>query len=218
MQTQYSKSKYVLLVGLFLLSGLVSWRLYFKAYNQRDAMDIHSFPKHIGDWIGQDIPMSEKDYEMLETRNAFTRAYKNSKGQTVYLFIVYSKDNRKVSHPPEICYTGSGATIISRKPAQVMLDNGHVLKATKLLLEYNFTHHVAYYWYMVGGNFTPNYWVQQLLFSFQNLLGRSTSSALIRVSTGATAAHDEWGFDSAQIAKDFIKVMLPALSTLFQYN
>src|SRR3989338_3669309 len=91
------------ILGIFAVSLAISWQLYFKQYLQKDTVSISVFPEKIGPWRGEDIPLQDTDYEILETKNAFVRRYTTPEGKEVFLFIVYSQNNRKVSHPPEIC-------------------------------------------------------------------------------------------------------------------
>lgn len=97
---------------LLLVTFFLSLNLYFKVAKETDTVNIAEFPKAIGTWSSVDLPISAEDLSMLETKNAFVRKYTNKiDGGEVYLFLVYSQHNRKVAHPPEICYLGSGVTI-----------------------------------------------------------------------------------------------------------
>lgn len=179
---QKNKS-YFLIIFLFCLATAASWNLYFRQYIQKDTVDIKSFPMAVGDWTAEDLPISEADYDILETRNAFTRKYTDPGGNSVYLFVVYSQSNRKISHPPEICYTGSGVSILDNTHDSVPVASENlVIDVNRLLLSRGASEHVAFYWFKVGKAFTPNYWKQQGLIATKTLLGQSTSSALIRVS------------------------------------
>src|SRR3990167_3007083 len=101
---------YIILIVVLMGAGIVSWHLFFKVYHQQDTVSINQFPQKIGDWISTDLPIPEDVYAILETRNVFTRRYKNPANKEAYLMLVYSQNNRKVSHPPEICYAGSGVS------------------------------------------------------------------------------------------------------------
>ena len=155
------------------------------------------------------MPITEDEYALLETRNAFTRRYFTQDGKEVYIFIVYSQHNRKVSHPPEVCYLGNGVSII--KSEMERLDGPKeysLLKTNKLLLEKGDLRQVAYYWFKVGHSFTANYWKQQGLIALKTLLGKPASSALIRVSA---SVKDSATANAEQDMKDFIQIMIPLL-------
>ena len=208
-----SDKSYILILLLFILSGVISWALYFKVYRQKDTIDIHQFPKTIGDWTSQDLLITDQEYAILETRNAFARRYFTPYGKEVYLLIVYSQNNRKVSHPPEICYTGSGVTILGnyRDSFNVNTNSSQplVVNVNKLLLEQRDLRQISFYWFKVGNSFTTNYWQQQGLIALKTFFGKSASSALIRVSITIK--------DSEQKAlsdlKEFSQQIMPFLLT-----
>jgi len=87
---------YWFIIILFCAVGSLSWRIYFKVYRKTDSISIHRFPKIIGEWSSEEIPVSDDDKALLETDNVFVRRYANRKGEEVFLFIVYSENNRKV--------------------------------------------------------------------------------------------------------------------------
>ena len=178
-------SNQVLLICLTLLAtAVISWGLYFKQANQRDTVDINRFPKTIGSWVSVDLPITKDEFEILETRNAFVRLYTNSLDKTkIYLYLVYSQTNRKVAHPPEICYTGSGLSITEDVHDTIPVRYKNlIIQANRLRLSKgNFTQ-IAYYWFKVGDRFTSNYWKQQMMIAYYTLLGKHPSSALVRVS------------------------------------
>lgn len=196
-------------MALFLVAGVVSWTLFFKEYRQKDTVNIHLFPQVIGGWTATELPITEDEYAILETRNAFARQYTHPDGRTVYLLIVYSQNNRKVSHPPEVCYTGNGVTITSKKVAGLDLPAPYsTLKVNQLVLEQKGLQQVSNYWFKVGDVFTPSYWQQQFLIALKTLAGQPASSALIRMSANSEGNNQE---SAKQILEDFIRLIVPHL-------
>ena len=200
---------FVVVILLLAITGAVSWRLYFKDYRQRDTVDIHRFPVKIGEWTAVDLPLTEEEYAILETRNVVARKYTHTDGRGVYLLLVYSQYNRKVSHPPEVCYTGSGISVVESRATTIPLEGGKIfLGVNRLLLELRGEQQCAYYWFKVGDSYTPNYWKQQFLIANNLLKGRSHSSALIRVSADIVSGNKEV---SLAIIRDFIGLIHPLL-------
>ena len=174
---------YALIILIFLLSCAVSWNLYFKIYSQKDTVDIKHFPQQINSWVAEDMPIAKEDLDVLETQNAFVRRYQNPQKEEVYLFIVYSQYNRKVSHPPEVCYMGSGVSVTNEvSDLIVSMQDGSLLKANRLTVEKGQEKQIVFYWFKVGDTFTSNYWKQQILIALKSFLGQPSSSALIRIS------------------------------------
>lgn len=165
---------------------------------------VADFPKTIGEWQATDIPLSERDYEILETRNLIMREYKNPKGESVYLYIVYSEDNRKVAHPPEICLSGGGLSILDKSSVQIT----DSIRATRLLTEKGDFRQLVIYWYKAANLNTDKYLKQQLKVVLDRTLGKRTSCALIRLTTDIKDNNQEAALESV---KTFTKEIEPLL-------
>jgi len=200
---------YWFILVIFLAVGIVSWRVYFKNYRQSDTLSIHLFPKVIGEWTSKEVPISDDEKALLETDNVFVRRYTNVKEEEVYLFIVYSQNNRKVSHPPEICYTGGGATILDNVRDSIASETEDTMvDVNRLKVERGRITQIFTYWFKVGNSFTPNYWKQQAMIAYKSLLGQPSSSALIRISSTVNDGKD---FEATELIKKFGRQIIPKL-------
>lgn len=177
-------------------------------FEQADNIDVKNFPRTIEGWTSQDIPLSKEDKAILETDNAFIRRYKNPKGQEVYLYIVYSQTNRKVSHPPEICYTGAGVSILENSLTRLSAGS-ETIEAKRLVLEANHASEISCYWFKIGNSFTASYWKQQVISAINALCGKKTGSALIRVSTPVIQGKQA---QADQLLSQFVSSILPLLT------
>lgn len=156
--------------------GLLSYLPQRRASSTETRMS--DFPMQIGKWKAKDIPISERDYEILETRNLIMREYKNPAADSVFLYIVYSEGNRKVAHPPEVCYMGSGMTVIEKSIIKLT----KTISATRMLVEKADSRQLVAYWFRAGNYNTPQYLNQQLKMVLNRLLGKTSSGALLRLS------------------------------------
>lgn len=202
------KNKVLVITALLIFVGAISWQSFFRQYTQSDTVNIHLFPKEIAGWQGTEVPISDHDYDILETRNAFTRVYRSPQGAEIMLFVVYSQNNRKVSHPPEICYTGSGAAIVGKGLAKFDTQSGSIY-FNRVAVEFGETKEAMYYAFKVGKGFTPNYWNQQIQIAFKALLGQPASSALIRLSMTANGKSEE---ELDAVAREFFRDIFPAVA------
>jgi EpsI family protein len=193
----------IIILGLGALMGFLSY-LPAKVASQAEKK-ISSFPMVIGDWTGEEMVLTDREYELLETRNLIMRNYHNKKGENINFYIVYSQDNRKVSHPPEICMQGDGATIVDKATFQVT----DAIVASKLILEKAMSREVAVYWYKAGKVYSNNYILQQLRSSLGGIFGKRVSSALIRVLTLVEDGKDDLAL--ARI-KEFCRLIEPLLA------
>ncbi len=163
----------------------------------------------IGQWVSEDLLITAEEKAILETDNVFVRRYKKARGEEVFLFIVYAQNNRKVSHPPEICYTGGGAAILDSVHDEFRAEfQDTEIKVNRLTVEKGRVKQIFAYWFKVGGSYTSNYWQQQGLIALNSLLGKPASSALIRIS--ATVG-DDGESDVTRRIKEFGRLIVPHL-------
>ncbi len=208
MKNKIFEKSCIFIIALMLVSAAISWHLYFKVYSQKDTVSIHTFPKEIAGWTSEELPITDKEKAILETDNVFARRYTSPQGKEVYLFIVYSQNNRKVSHPPEVCYTGSGATILSNVHDSFSVDPPlNDINVNHVTVEQGRARQIFFYWFKVGDTFTPNYWKQQGLIAMKSFLSQPSSSALIRISTDTRTDKDDE--NAATLLKDFGRIILP---------
>ncbi|MDD4861200.1 MAG: EpsI family protein [Candidatus Omnitrophica bacterium] len=153
-----------------------------------------SFPGQIGNWTGQDVEVDERTYEILETRNVLSRVYKNTSGQTVHLLLVSSRKDRRVAHPPEVCYTTSNFSIAAENQRALQIGNQTIpvkeFIATNQRNAQNREH--VLYFYKVGDEYTTNYYSQQLRFAIDRLTRKTSEILLIRLSSSDPAVFPEF--------------------------
>ncbi|MBP7216514.1 MAG: EpsI family protein [Candidatus Omnitrophica bacterium] len=198
------KSKnFVIAAAVLLCVIAVTWLSYFSSgMGSSDRIKVADFPKAIGAWSSVDIPLSERDFQILETRNLILREYSNPTGSKIYLYIIYSEENRKVTHPPEVCYLGSGSTIANK--TLVKVSDG--MRANRLLIEKGNEQQLAVYWFKAGNLSTDQYLKQQVKIVIDRLLGKKTSGALIRVSTDVQQGREQ---EAEQAIMEFCSDIVP---------
>lgn len=170
---------FVIVVVILAFVAAVGFMSYLpERFDAAAKVKVADFPMEIGGWKATEITLSDRDYEILETRNLFVRDYKNASGDMVTLYVVYSENNRKVTHPPELCLTGGGLTIVDKATAQLT----GTLRAVKLTVEKGDARELVVYWFKAGNLNTDRYVKQQLKVVFDLLFGKRASCALIRMS------------------------------------
>ena len=197
---------FYIIVGILVIVGLISLFSYMPTRLETNfKIKMSDFPKAIGEWTSEDVPLDERTYELLETKNLIMRDYKNSKGKTVNLYIVYSQDNRKVAHPPEICLQGGGATVVDKTSIQL---TGSI-KAVKLILEKAVSRELVVYWYKLGNANTNIFLKQQFKMAIEHLLGKKTPIAMVRV---LTVIEDNRQEEALSRLKSFCSLVEPLLN------
>jgi EpsI family protein len=168
------------LVVLLLATSTLSLNLFFKQRSEHDVVDVREFPLTMGDWRGEDHEITEREYEILETRNLISRTYTDTSGAEAHVFIIYSETNRSVFHPPEVCLIGSGITIVN-KTSDAIDRKASSFPVNKLYLKKGASQDIALYCYKSGGLYTDNFYLQQASFTINQVLGKQGGGATIRV-------------------------------------
>ncbi|MCX5707734.1 MAG: EpsI family protein [Candidatus Omnitrophica bacterium] len=190
---------------ILVISGIIGFSFYFSAPVESKDSPIKNFPLEVGNWKAQDIPLDERVYDLLETKNLIMRDYQDSRGRKINFYVIYSQDNRKVSHPPEICLQGDGAAVVEKTPLKI----SSAINANKLVMEKKHSRELAVYWYKAGSHYTANYVDQQIRMSWDRLLGKKTSLALIRVIALVENNNDQ---EALSRIREFCALIAPLLS------
>jgi EpsI family protein len=169
------------LIAMLLAAGVISLGLFNREMSASDKLDVHTFPMMVGEWQGKDLPITEKEYDILETRNLISREYTNPSGDKLYLFVIYSETNRSVFHPPEVCMIGSGLCITDKQIEKFDVGN-KVFTTNKLFAEKGQFKEIILNCYKVGNIYTSDFYLQQTRLAFHQIFGRNVPGATLRVS------------------------------------
>jgi EpsI family protein len=90
---------------------------------------LERFPLQIGAWTGQDVPMDEAVVRATDTDAHISRRYSRHNGlESVSLYVACGVRARDLmTHRPEVCYTGSGWTLVDRHSMDLALSDGMTL-------------------------------------------------------------------------------------------
>ena len=172
------------LIAIALLSLTLLGLIYLWQPDSISSAEIRleSIPLKAGEWKGEDISISERIYQLLETKDVLTRKYINSRGRKVVLAIVYSGVNRGAFHPPEICYLGGGRELLNKSVEKIEITepgkNPYTIKVNRLLMGENGNKEIAWYWFTAGNRATANYYRQQCYFIWDGLMHNHAGGAL----------------------------------------
>lgn len=199
--------KYAFIVVILLVTILISKTFYLSDFT-RNTFIIHEFPETIEKWRSVDLPIERADKSVLESTNtALYRVYSRD-GDRVYLYIVYSKSNPRVTNPPDICYKYAGISILDKgKKTITMVNPDSIFRVNWLISDNKRNQQISYYFYKVGETYTTSYWKQQALVALNNLVGRRSGSALIRISVDIHHGQEE----AIRRINEFTALLIPQL-------
>jgi EpsI family protein len=171
--------RFIIVVLILATVSVISAASYLPGRLEKsDTVRVSNFPMRIGEWTARDMPLSQSDYQILETTNVIRREYKNPAGDAVILYIIYSEKDRKIANPPELYYMGSGATVVKKWVEEI----SPAINANRMMVDQGNTHRIVVYWFKAGNLFTENYVRQQLKIAIDHMLLERTSGAMVRLS------------------------------------
>ena len=201
------KKNWIVSSLLFLVVGAITFHFFQIQRSESDLRDIRLIPMQIGEWTARNLKITEREYEILETENLFSREYQNPQGESMSLFVIYSETNRRVCHPPIVCLIGSGATVAKSTKETLSLSNQE-LPVNHLVTTVGRREYLVLYWYMLGKEFTNDYFTQQFRWVFKQMTHKGVGGALIRVITPISGTEEE----TLERAKRFVQELLPILT------
>jgi EpsI family protein len=196
---------------LILLSLFPSLRLERREAGAPVHLDLALLPSQIGPWEGDDVPVTARTRELLGTDHVLIRRYRHGEdGRDAFVCVVFSADDRKAVHPPEVCYRGGGGEVLARATVAIGDAEGSFDANAILVSEQGgAVREVVLYWYRFGDEFSPSYLTQQWRLALDAFLGREGSAALVRLSAVVEPGDDENAV--AHRLSELASAMLPSL-------
>jgi len=213
------QKRYIIAVALFMVTAIVTFGAFSKGVYSKKLYTA-DIPLVIGSWYGREIPMDERTYELLETRDTIMREYVNATGDKVVLTVVHSRENLRVVHAPDVCLSGGGSSICEKVTEVVSFnDFGYSANASgseppKRAVFNNFTvgkgseKQAFFFLYKCGAKLTHKALQMQFDFFINKALRRSHGVALIRFSAHAVNGDLE---SATRRAKQFAAEAMPVL-------
>ena len=198
------ENRFFTVVAVLALTAVVSLLGYMPArFETGRGVRIAEFPRAFSGWNSVDLPLEPEVYALLETDNLIMRNYTNPQGEVVNLYIIYSDNNRKVAHPPELCLQGAGASIEGK--SEIRLTDQ--ISATQLVLGNGDAKELGLYWYKAGKLYTGSYIRQQFDIAVKTLFRQPASIAMIRLLAPVKQSPEK----TLQLLQSFAREIQPLL-------
>ncbi len=189
---------------LLAATALLSAKTLYLAREGRTNLKARNLPTELGLWGGREVVVPQYVLDILETKDVVERSYNDSmQGAAIDMAVVYSPDNRRVAHPPEVCYKGAGWEVNDARIVQIE----GLPPMVRLVISHDRQKDIVFYCYKSGPDFIADYWKQQWNIVWNYLTGRPTASALVRFSIGA--GRDESASEQRLIG--FMRLMMPEI-------
>jgi EpsI family protein len=172
----------LLVAGLAAQAGL-------EHLNQTDRPSLRaklaSIPMELGDWVGQDEPVSPEIVTRAQTTEYLNRVYENRSrpGLKLTLWVNYSQKGTNLRHTPEICLPSGGWNKIESQTRVLSVDSGERKKVSITRLGYGqgeLVKHVGFWYYIFGEGKLENF-VRSLPITSRSSHGRTTRGSSMTV-------------------------------------
>lgn len=186
----------------FVAAGIVHWV---------DTMDpirnerFFQFPLSIGDWQGNDVPMSEWVYQGLETPYVFLRNYSSPREHLpVNLSLVWFDDTNYAFHAPEACMD---SIMRNREMASIRIGDSGNHDVVKMVVEVNNQKQLLIYFFNVDGFITTKQSMIRLESLMKRLQLKRTSATFVRLMAPIENNQEE----TMKVLLRFLDDIYPAL-------
>ncbi|HEY1769440.1 MAG TPA: EpsI family protein [Chthoniobacterales bacterium] len=219
-------TKRLTIVALVLLAGFSTVAFLPRAADSSPSGIKMQLPIFVGDWMGEDAAITQREREVLAPDTQFVRkTYTDLQGDQIYVSIVLSGDDMTNSiHRPERCLPAQGWSLQSSSRRNVALGDGRDLAVTELRdarivqqkgANAGMLHGMDYYWFVGYHDMTPSHLERTGIDLRDRILhGYNQRWAYVTVASIVTKGWAEQGRSEAEteaMTEKFIRQLAPEL-------
>lgn len=159
---------------------------------------------------GYNRTLDRRTLAILETEDYFYTMYAGAGAPAIECCIIFSRDNRKGTHPPDQCLAGVGEGIIHKGGVAIEAAGRQGrIPCREIVVQTGDRRTYFLYTYKCGEQYTDSFWGQQLVIVLNGLRDRDASGAMIRLSTPVDAGAAE----ARARCSEFMRSAIPHLDS-----
>ncbi len=185
-----------------------------------------NLPIWVGNWLGEDTKVSEKELDVLAEDTQFARKiYTSPAGDKVFVSVVLSGDDMANSiHRPERCLPAQGWSLRDTSHESIAFTPGETLPATRLAGERIVdvpggqridVHNLTYYWFVGSKQVTASHFKRTMIDIRDRIVfGYNEHWAYVTVSSTVTkgiARPERSEAETAEMLEKFIHNLIPKM-------
>lgn len=146
-----------------------------------------SFPRSLGDWKSNDIPLSQEVLDILGPGDFLLRDYQEqASGADVDLFIAYFPSQRSgdAIHSPKNCLPGAGWSPVRSERVTVSVPGHAPFPANRYLIAKGEDRRLVLYWYWAHNRAVASEYAAKFYLVTDSIRQHRSDGSLIRVTTG----------------------------------
>lgn len=175
--------KFVTLLALLIPFGLLAITLRYMVVEPKQPSNLASMPLQIGDWRGQDIPVSQATASVLQATEVLLRDYVIADDEYVGLFIAYFRDQKYGSqiHSPRHCVPGGGWVVegLERVPFDMGAEQ---ITVNRMTIAHKAEVNQMFYWFHTRSGDLASEYALKLDLVRNSLLFSPTDAVIIRLT------------------------------------
>lgn len=218
-------TKRLLAVELVVLVGLSAIFLLPPAPKNSPAGVAMKLPIWVGNWLGEDTAVTQREIDILAKDTQFARkVYTSPQGDKIFVSIVLSGDDMTSSiHRPERCLPAQGWSLLQSSQRAVEIPDAGPLRVTRLSNAREVTagpqrftlHNLTYYWFIGYDAVTPSHFSRTVIDLRDRILhGFDQRWAYVTVAGTVMEGFERGGKSEAEtgaMIEAFVKQLAPKL-------
>ena len=219
-------TKRLFAVELLLVAGLSTVFLLPQAPKTKPAGISLKLPIWVGNWLGDDVAITQREIEVLAKDTQFARkVYTSPEGDVIVVSIVVSGDDMTTSiHRPERCLPAQGWSLQNTSQRTITLADSVPLKTTRLSNVREMTAknnqqfllpNLTYYWFVGYNQTTPSHFTRTMFDLRDRILhGYNQRWAYVTVAATITqgiARPERTEAEAGAMIENFIRELVPRL-------
>ncbi len=197
------RNRFIILICLLVVTGSIVWlhRFLYAGLTPKKELPM---PLKIGDWVGQEQPVAERVYKILEADSVLIRKYLKGNSE-IWFAVVFYKDNQVGFHSPEACFGGLGDKVFREESLDLLIPEwNRTVKVNELHYKGPKGSKILFYFFGTGDFITESYFNMRLKLLFDQLKFKRSGVALVE-------AYSPVGLNGIDHAKDNLKDFLSHL-------
>ena len=178
-----------------------------------ERAELMFFPRSLGEWTGERVPMESAVVRMLALDDHFLGTYRDHAGDSVNLYVAYYGSQRKGAsvHSPKSCLPGGGWEMQGGRTAHSvpMPSERAPLKVNRILIQQGDDRRLVYYWFDQRGRKLANEYAVKWFLFWDALTRNRTDGALVRLTT--PVPHGASIDDADAVLTRFAQTIAPTL-------
>lgn len=146
---------------------------------------LRDFPYTVGNWKGEEQPLSEQVVGTLGVSDYVNRVYLRATNPPVQLYVGYYASQRAgdTMHSPKNCLPGAGWDPISAGSATIPLTNRPELVVNNYVVQKDLDKQLVWYWYQGRGRIIASEYSGKFWMVADAISRNRTDGALVRIVT-----------------------------------